>query len=181
MQQPETVIFLDIDGVLQPLSSQIRFKHNLEELSVQLANTYQNDEYLEMDRYDLGAVYYDWDQEAVERLKKLCTEFDAGIVISSDWRLYSPLPRLKDYFRLHDLDKFVNDIIPVGGQGYRDEKIADYLERHAHIERFVILDDAYSDLFTKRFPEHFVYCRHIFDDACYQQARSILEEKSIKN
>lgn len=59
MQQPETVIFLDIDGVLQPLMSQTRFKHNLEELCVQLAHTYQNDEYLNMDRYDLGAVYYD--------------------------------------------------------------------------------------------------------------------------
>lgn len=102
-------------------------------------------------------------------------------MISSDWRLYSPLPRLKDYFRLHDLDKFLNDIIPVEGQGCRDEKIADYLERHTHIERFVILDDGYSDLFTKRFPKHFVYCQCILDDACYQQARSILEEKAIKN
>ncbi len=177
MLQPGTVIFLDIDGVLQPLSSQKRFRHNLEELLVQLASTYQNDEYLKMDRYDLGAVYYDWDKEAVERLKKLCAEFDAAIVISSDWRLYSPLPQLKQYFRLHDLDGFVNDIIPVAGKGTRDEKIADYLEAHAHIERFVILDDAYRDLFTKRFPEHFVYCQHILDESCYQQARSILEEK----
>ena len=69
MQELRTVIFLDIDGVLQPHGRQERFNHDLEALRVQLAARYQNDDYLTMDRYDLGAVYYDWDKAAVERLR----------------------------------------------------------------------------------------------------------------
>ncbi|MEE4357528.1 MAG: HAD domain-containing protein [Desulfococcaceae bacterium] len=178
MEQSGTFIFLDIDGVLQPLSSQKRFKHDLEELRKKLAEQYGNEEYLEMDMYDLGAVYYDWDREAVERLRKICTEFEAGIIISSAWRLYSPLSRLKDYFRLHNLDIYIKGETSQGGGGYRDEKIADYLKEHKEIRRFVILDDAYTDLFEKRFPDQFVYCRDIFDEDCYRKARKILQNDS---
>jgi hypothetical protein len=93
MKPLRSVIFLDIDGVLQPLSSQQRFRHDLKALQEQLAFQYQNDDYREMDRYDLGAVYYDWDKEAVERLRTLCVDVPADIVITSDWRNYSPLSR----------------------------------------------------------------------------------------
>ena len=62
---PETirrrVIFLDIDGVLQPPSRQTRFKHDLEELRRSLAERFDDETYLSMDKYDLGAVYHDWD------------------------------------------------------------------------------------------------------------------------
>ena len=51
-----TVIFLDIDGVLQPPSSQRRFKHDLEELRRSLADRFADEIYLGMDKYDLGAV-----------------------------------------------------------------------------------------------------------------------------
>ena len=72
-----TVIFLDIDGVLQPPSSQKRFKHDLEELRRSLADRFDDEIYLGMDKYDLGAVYFDWDSEAVERLHSLCNDFGA--------------------------------------------------------------------------------------------------------
>jgi hypothetical protein len=98
------VIFLDIDGVLQPHGKQDRFKHDLDQMRIDLAAKYNNDLYLQMDKYDLGAVLYDWDPDAVERLRKLCADVPAEIVISSDWRVFSPVSRLKDYFRLHDLD-----------------------------------------------------------------------------
>jgi hypothetical protein len=101
MENKKTVIFLDIGGVLQSHGRQNRFRHDLDKLRQDLAAQYNNDEYLEMDQYDLGAVYYAWDKEAVERLRQLCLKTGAEIVISSDWRTYSPLSRLKDYFRLH--------------------------------------------------------------------------------
>jgi len=87
---------LDIDGVLQPLGSQKRFDHDMEKLREDLAAKFDNDEYLEMDRYDLAAVYYDWDPDAVERLRKLCIEQQAEIVISSDWRTYHPVSSARE-------------------------------------------------------------------------------------
>lgn len=170
------VIFLDIDGVIQPLGGQRRFRHDLEKLREDLAARYKNDEYLEMDKYDLGAVYYDWDLDAVERLRSLCVEADAKIVISSDWRTYSPLSRLKDYFRLHDLDRYVVGEIPQIRGESRCGEVTDYLEKNQDVERFVILDDAYARDFNEVYPKQFVHCRRIFDDAAYRRALSILQD-----
>ena len=104
-----TVIFLDIDGVLQPPSSQKRFKHDLEELRRSLADRFDDEIYLGMDKYDLGAVYFDWDSEAVERLHSVCNDFGAGIVISSDWRRSKSTPGLQALFRVHELHRYVTD------------------------------------------------------------------------
>jgi len=65
------VIFLDIDGVLQPYSSQKRFDHDLHELLKTLAEKYDDDLYLELDRFDLGCICFDWDIGAVERIRSI--------------------------------------------------------------------------------------------------------------
>jgi hypothetical protein len=174
MKKVRTVIFLDIDGVIQPLSSQRRFQHDLRKLQEQLAIQYKNDEYLSMDRYDLGAVYYDWDKKAVERLRQLCIETNAEIVITSDWRTYSPLSRLKDYFRLHDLDTYIVEEIPQIAGKSRCGEVTEYLKNHPDIQRFVILDDAHVRDFETKYPDRFVYCHYIFDDDGYKKALSIL-------
>ena len=45
-------------GVLQPPSKQTRFKHDLKELRRSLADRFGDETYLDMDKYDLGAVYH---------------------------------------------------------------------------------------------------------------------------
>ncbi len=172
------VIFLDIDGVLQPGSNQERFENDLDLLRKKLAEKYNNEEYLEMDKYDLGAVYYDWDNGAVERLKALCADTPAELVISSAWRNYSSIQRLKDYFRLHDLGKYITGAIPKLDAKGRHEEIAAYLEESSPIHRFVILDDAYISDFEAHYPEQFVYCRYVFTEECYEKAKSILSVSS---
>ena len=141
---PETirrrVIFLDIDGVLQPPSRQTRFKHDLEELRRSLAERFDDETYLSMDKYDLGAVYHDWDSGAVERLGRLCADCNARIVISSDWRRSNSTRRLQALFRIHDLHGYVIDATKEidGPPHYRAGEVKEYLDSHPEIERFVV-------------------------------------------
>ena len=156
------VIFLDIDGVLQPTTEQERFEHDLKALRRTLAEDFSDDSYIDMDEYDLGAVYYDWDKEAVERLRGLCRDFGAEIVIISEWRRELSVDVLKAYFRIHQLDQYVTDKTNEEGTAphYRAGEVRDYLESHPSIERFVIIDDCHRHEFTALFPEQFV---HTFD------------------
>lgn len=174
MKKLRKVIFLDIDGVLQPGGRQKRFDHDLEKLREDLAVKYNNKVYLEMDRYDLGAVYYDWDKAAVERLRKLCIEVPTEIVISSAWRRSKPLPRLKDCFKLHNLDMYLTGEIPQIPEKGRCHEITVYLNEHQDIERFAILDDDDTIDFRAKYPGQFVYCSYVFDEECYQKALDIL-------
>ncbi len=88
------IIFLDIDGVLQPNWSQKRFGHDLEALRENLAERF-GAEYREMNPYDLGAVVHDWHTGALARLRGLCEDHGAKIVISSDWRLQFSVVQLR--------------------------------------------------------------------------------------
>lgn len=171
MEKLRKVIFLDIDGVLQPLSANERFKHNLKELRKELAKNFNNERYLELNEYDLGAVYYDWDQKAIANLKKLISETNAEIVISSSWRLQSSLEKLRYLFKIHDLDGFVKDQTPTSSDS-RNTEISEFLESNKDITHFVILDDID---FSRHFPKQFVHTKIYFDDQCYKKSLKILD------
>lgn len=96
------VIFLDIDGVLQPGSYQDRFKHigEVSDLAKQLNKELNNgfdyyklvggdkeyDNKQQVNKYDIGAVYWDWHPEAVKLLHEVIDKTGAKIVLSTDWR-----------------------------------------------------------------------------------------------
>jgi hypothetical protein len=153
---PKNVVFLDIDGVLQPVYRQNRFKHDLEALRHMLAEKYQIPEYEHYDKYDLGAIFYDWDQQSVENLKLLLKETQSLIVLSSSWRRSTPIQVMNNYFRLHDLDSLIIDYTPLISQATRATEVATYLNSHPEITNFVILDDDDSG-FSSDFPQQFVY------------------------
>lgn len=74
--------------------------------------------------YDIGAVYYDWDDKAIQLLKDCLDEASAKIVISSGWRDFNNEEKLKALFKIHDLDSYIIDVLP---KGNKETVIADYL------------------------------------------------------
>jgi len=75
------VLFLDIDGVLQAYNAVDRFNNDLIELQKELAVKYNDAKYLQMDKYDLGAVVFDWDQKSLSLLKKVLDDNQCRIVV----------------------------------------------------------------------------------------------------
>ena len=175
------VIFLDIDGVLQPYNSKKRFyyqeKYGLDNLQKKLTDELGKD-YFQYDEYDVGACYYDWDINAVNRIKRILNETGAKIVISSDWRSIRFPNKMKDFLKIWDLEKYLigetlyfSKIFDINPDKYKQEEefikkqnnnkhydercieIIYYVHSHNNIINYVAIDDRnLSDL-----PEgHFV-------------------------
>jgi len=169
------IIFLDIDGVLQP-DVQKRFSHNLDELKQKFIA--QNKEFETLDKYDLGAVYYDWDQTAIALLKQLCEKTGAKFVISSDWRINKNLQKLKLLFSIHGMEEYVFDTLPNKWTDlHRSQEIQNHLQAHEEITRFVVIDDTYASEFNRDFPSKFVHTRWAFNAEDYAKAVKILGGK----
>lgn len=135
------VVFLDIDGVLQPHANKNRFQHineidaivgDLNEKFPQYADWQQFTE--KAGQYDITAVMYDWDQGAVDRLRHVLDTTGAKIVLSTDWR-YKDTPMMKALLALHGLDKYLvgsTYFIKDYNVGYGDD---DYKERYERVAK----------------------------------------------
>ena len=135
------VVFLDIDGVLQPCTSQKRFEHDISQTQVDMAKRMKDDRYLELDKYDVAAVLYDWDEKAIGNLRRLLDDCDAEIVISSDWKRTKTLEQLKLLFKIHNLDGYVTDVLSYTFHSFKKDEIREYLIQHPNLESYVVLDD----------------------------------------
>ena len=173
------VIFLDIDGVLQPTTYENRFNHDLDKLCEDLSLKYQDENYLEIDKYDVGAVYYDWKEEAVNNLKRLLDETKAEIVLSSTWKRYNTFDNLKRLFKIHELDTFLVEIVPfVQYEGNKKDDLIKYLNNHPDLTRYVVIDDMNMEEF---FSGHFVHTKRMgfFDEDSLKESIRILECEDI--
>ena len=167
------VIFLDIDGVLQPTSSQERFEHDMEALKKELAEEYKDEHFLELDKYDVGAVYYDWDKTAVSNLHKLLSWCDAEIVLSSDWRQTKTLEDMKCLMKIHKLDQYLTEMVPETRQwSWKYEDIPAYLSKHPKLSKYVVVDDMNME---KYFRGRFVRCDRYLGQHEYNQIYRLLE------
>lgn len=111
------VLFLDIDGVLQPCGRQERFAHKDEipaicaELNKKIKTDFNYESYI-TNSYahlcDVGAVYFDWDKPSVERLRHILDTTGARIILSSDWR-EGGMKRMKGLMAIHGLDGYLDD------------------------------------------------------------------------
>lgn len=126
------IVFLDIDGVLQPVNNENRFNYDMTAIQNELAEKFNDDIYTKIDKYDVAAVWIDWEKEAVENLKILLDSTDAKLVLSTSWRRYHVHKELIALFRLHGLESYVvgqtrllnlNDGSYIGFADYESQEI----------------------------------------------------------
>ncbi|MGM9758874.1 MAG: HAD domain-containing protein [Parabacteroides sp.] len=108
-------LFLDIDGVLQSPSSRNRFAHlkEVDDIVKRLNEEKPADEDWQVytkcgGQYDILAVMFDWDEEAVSFLRNILDTTGAKIVLSTDWR-YKGVSMMKALLSIHDLDQYYAD------------------------------------------------------------------------
>ena len=189
----EKVVFLDIDGVLQPFT-QYRFEHiddgDMEAVYEELKDKTGVD-YTQYDIYDVAAVYYDWHLGAVSELKRVLDATGAKIVLSSSWR-DEDNTRMRDLFRIHDLDEYFLDrtvileytsdlshykaVLNLTDDKYwetRTVEILYYLHEHPEVKAYVAVDDLRLDGLEK----HFVKTSNKLTPELADECIRVLEEQ----
>lgn len=119
------VIFLDIDGVINPTINQ-QLRDNLEKKSDGVLKS----------RDDYGYLFADW---CVKELEKLTRETGANIVVSSSWKL-SGLQIMQEMWAKRGLNGFVVDTTINFADSHRGKEIDEWIKRNRPT-KYVILDD----------------------------------------
>lgn len=141
------VVFLDIDGVLQPYDTKNNF-YSIDSYTKKIVKNLSekhNVDFVKYGYYDVLPVYFDWYPQAIKRLKHILDETDSKIIVSSDWKRKELPEKMHDLLRIHDLDKYwyCDNIIikePLMPYEIRHMEIEDSLKRYP-IDNFVVLDD----------------------------------------
>lgn len=140
-------IFLDIDGVLQPYSAEDHFYEYDKRTRALIAelSSRHNVDFSQYNFIDVLATYYDWNEQAVARLKYILERTGSKIIASTDWRDDKKPYLIRDLLTIHSLNPFwyadnivLDKHIPFTER--RALEIQDSLRRYP-IEQFVVLDD----------------------------------------
>jgi len=175
------IVFLDIDGVLQPYDSENRFyeiNHKTKELVNLLSHKYQID-YTKYSIYDILSVYYDWDESAVNRLKYVLDQTTSKIIITSDWRSFKLPNKMHDLLTIRGLDNYWlcdNDIIndELSLVKKRVNEINKSLKKY-EIDNYVVLDDMKG--LKEYFPNNSVITYDYMNNIDMENCIKILKKK----
>ena len=169
----KSIVFLDIDGVLQPCWSVKRHDHDLDRNRIEVAENLGDSSYLKMDKYDIGAVCYDWESEAVENLRQLLVSCKAQIVLSTGWKWTRTIDEMKRLFRIYNLDQYIVDETPNEGNYNKKAEILSYLTCHTDVWNYVVIDDFNM---SDSFPNRMIYTgdARYFTESKMEQAKKIL-------
>lgn len=168
----KNIIFLDIDGVLQPYKNADSFNHDMTATAEFLKNKYNNENFIKANIYDVCSAYYNWDETAVGIIKQIIQDCNASIVIHSGWKEGSTLEYMKALFQIYDMDEY---IIGMCDSGEKTRVIKKYLREHAEeIDNYVVIDD---NPYDKEFGLHFCRTNNIINYDNYKQVCYILKNK----
>lgn len=171
------IIFLDIDGVLQPHSSKKRFEYDPEPLIEYLCKKTNNDIYRKIDSYDLRATYYDWDEISIGYIIKIARKGNATIVLESDWRTKG-YETMKALFAIYEMEDLFVDQIDLDLD--KADGIRKYLEEHkGEYDNYVIIDDVNFFRKDKELEEHLVLTDNFFTELDYFKALHIIDGRRV--
>lgn len=156
------IIFLDIDGVLQPYNNDYRFKYDLNKLQTYLSEKYNNSIYLNIDKFDLGACFYDWNEISIGILKELLNKTNSQLVIHSGWKDCLTKDEIIALFKIKDLDKYIIDVVD---RGDKIKAIKKYIETHS-MDNYLIIDDSN---FTNDFGKNFYLTKDFIKEKDYYE------------
>lgn len=131
------VIFLDFDGVLNPLGNE-DVRHKLWHLDNSIKSK---------DKYG-----YLFDETCIRWLHYILLRTDAKIVISSSWR-WIGLEAIQLMWRSRNYPQNVNDITRLSTFDKRSEDIDIYIKHHK-VDKYCIIDDI--DMFEKHHADKLV-------------------------
>ncbi|MFR4137494.1 MAG: HAD domain-containing protein, partial [Anaerobutyricum hallii] len=99
------VVFLDIDGVLYPCFSRRTKCFDAETVRLRLHRDGISTKGIS--DWDVCSVACGFQKEAVERLRRLCEQCDARIVLETSWKCMRSLEEMKRLFSLWRLDSYI--------------------------------------------------------------------------
>lgn len=129
------IIFLDIDGVLNSLSSSMAYggyPHTFE-----------------------GGPNNEFDDIAVKLLQLFCWAYDVKLVISSTWRISTLKSQFEEFLKIPVIGMTTTKYVEC--KTARGWQIKAWLDNHP-VENYIILDDD-SDMLPEQ-KDNFVHCHH---------------------
>ena len=118
------VIFLDIDGVLNPQVD------------------YEIDDLLQNNSITRKRNYKTFSKRCMNNLNKLIEDTGAKVVISSTWRRVNTVENLQKHFETQGFKHQILDFTPIFGiNTVRGNEIMSWVDDHKDIENYVIVDD----------------------------------------
>lgn len=160
------IIFLDIDGVLNPYRTYM-FPVDNPNLLKQLSKETKNKDIEKLDINLVTQIYHGFDHQACSYIEQLCKEFDAKIVISSSWRLVYSLDQLKAILDIHHLGHYLIDTTE--DYNTRPQEIIRYCEYH-FISTYIVIDDFNMPIFDTRM----IHTKNSIKEKDYKKARNAL-------
>ena len=173
------IVFLDIDGVIQPYDAECRYilKDNdiINRLNLQYGINYEKYSY-----EDVISAVYDWDHQAIARLKYILDKTNSKIIVSSNWRDKDNIYKMRDLLKIQGLDSYWLDDTPLDeDKNHNTLALRRYHEimqsiNNYKIDNFVILDDEKELL--NYYPNNLILTHNIISISNMNDAIRILKE-----
>lgn len=161
------VIFLDIDGVVNPYKTSLQPWQPIADLHKTKAREKDWPGIEDLGEKMINQFWNGFDHAACKRIHDLQKEFDAEIIITSSWRVYYNLDQLRSIFKLFDIE--IQGLLPMGFP--RSDIILNYVRNH-HIQHWIALDDMDME---RSLGYHFIRTDSSFSQADFEKARRRLK------
>ncbi len=123
-----------------------------------------------------------WDSFHMQRIRLLCNEFNARIVVSSSWRNERSVKQLKNLLDLWGLGSYyIGKTADKNFTHCRTNCVRGWIAKNPKIRKFLILDDQYEQNMKRDFPNHYVKCDPLkgFDEETYLKARKVAQNQTL--